>query len=490
MAWSAGEVFRGCGQYERAVKTFRSMPHRSPSVFAQTAAALAGLGKIDEARSEMNRYLESARSHMPSLPTSEREWRSVWYDTMPYQYDEDADTLFELLLKAGLCDDLPEPTDDMPSIAVLPFENMSGDPEQEHFADGITADIIATLSKFPHLRTISRYSTLQYKTEKPAIARIAQEQNSRYLLEGNLIDSRDESICWSERYDRDLDDLFAVQDDLTRQIALAMKTQLDDGEMALHRSRGATSIRAWELTLAAVDLQDSYIRRNILEAREMARQAIELDPGYAYAWITYGWTFWQEAYSGWSDSIDDLIDEAVKANRHAMSLEPNYGEVWTQAGTNLQMKHEFDEAIAACLKGVELEPGSAEAHALTAYAYLSIGDCEEARKYEQNMRKLCPILPNWYYLVSGGIEKKSGNLERAIVCFQRGLEVEPESPLCRFYLIDALMEQGDETRAQQLANEIRALDSSVTGRGLVHANSSDPGERRRFHDNLAKFGLV
>jgi TolB-like protein/Flp pilus assembly protein TadD len=485
MAWSAGEVFRGCGQYERAVKTFRSMPHRSPSVYAQTAAALAGLGKIDEARSEMNRYLESARSHMPSLPTNEREWRSVWYDTMPYQYDEDADTLFELLLKAGLCDDLPEPTDDIPSIAVLPFENMSGDPEQEHFADGITTDIIATLSKFKNMRTVARYSILQYRDQKTSIADIAAQQKVRYILEGSvrksgerirvsaeLIDSQNDQACWSERYDRDLDDLFAVQDEITRSIALAMKVQFDDGEMALHRSKGATSIRAWELTLTAVDLADTYIRQNVLDAREMVNQAIRLDPEYAYAWITLGWTYWQEAYAGWSDSIEELIGEAEKANQHAMSLDPNYGEAWILAGMNHQMKHESEAAIAACLKAVELEPGSSDVHALTAWAYLASNR------------------PNWYYGVSGGIEKKCGNLDLAIELFQQGLEVEPEAALCRFLLIDALMEKGETARARRLAEEIRALDKSMSGKGMVQSNSYDAGERQRFHDNLAKFDLV
>ena len=353
------------------------------------------------------------------------------------------------------------------------------------------------------MRTVARYSILQYRDQKTSIADIAEQQKVRYILEGSvrksgehirvsaqLIDAQNDQVCWSERFDRDLDALFVVQDEITQSIALAMKVQFDDGEMALHRSKGATSIRAWELTLAAVDLQETYIRQNILDARAMTNEAILLDPEYAYAWITLGWSYWQEAYSGWSDSIEELIEEAVKANQHAMSLDPNYGEAWSQAGMNHQMKHEPEEAIAACLRAVEFEPGSAEVHALTAFAYLAKGDHEEARKYDHNVLNLCPIRPNWYYLVSGGIEKKCGNLDLAIELFQQGLNVEPDAPLCRFYLIDALMEKGDEKRAQQFADEIRALDKSVTGKGLVHSNSYCAKERQRFHDNLAKFDLV
>ena len=454
----------------------------------------------------MQEFLSTARNEMLAMPQSRDEWLAYTVDNAPYEDSRINEKLIDYLYEAGLEEESnsdPDSAVEMPSIAVLPFENMSGDPEQEHFADGITSDIIATLSKFRHLRTVARYSILQYKDQKTSITDIAEQQKVRYILEGSvrksgkrirvsaeLIDAKTNQVCWSERNDRDLDDLFAVQDEITQSIAIAMKAQMDDGEMALHRSKGATNIRAWELTLAAIDLADTYIRQNIIDAREMTREAIQLDPDYAYAWINLAWTFWQEAYAGWSDSIEHLIEEAVKANQHAMSLDPNYGEAWIQAGMNHRMKHDPEAAIAACLKAVELEPGSAEIHALTAWAYLDTENFDAARRHEQNMRKLCPILPNWYYLVSGGIEKRCGNLDLAIEHFQQGLEVEPDSPLCRFYLIDALMDKGDEARAAKLADEIRALDKSVTGKGLVHANSCDVEERRRFHDNLAKFNLV
>jgi TolB-like protein/cytochrome c-type biogenesis protein CcmH/NrfG len=503
IGWNAGEIYRNAEDYERAIETFRALPHLSVSVHAQIAACLAGLGRVDEAREEMRQYLALAREQMISTPSSEVEWYRFWDETMPYKNREDTDRYFDLLKQAGLCDQSEILIDVIPSIAVLPFENMSGDPEQEHFADGITTDIIATLSRFRRMRTVARYSILQYKDQKTSIADIAGQQKVRYILEGSvrksgghirvsaeLIDAQTNQICWSERFDRDLDDLFVVQDEITQSIALAMKVQMDDGEMALHRSKGATSIRAWEMTLAAVDLSDTYIRQNILDARAMVNEAIRLDPNYAYAWITLGWTYWQEAYSGWSDSIEDLIEEAEKATQHAMSLDPNYGEAWILAGMNHQMKHEPEAALAACLKAVELEPGSSDVHALTAWAYLASNDCEAARRHEQRMVNLCPIRPNWYYGVSAGIEKKCGNLDLAIDLFQQGIEVEPDAPLCRFLLIDALTEKGETVRAQHLADEIRALDKLVTGKGMVQSNSYDAGERQRFYDNLAKFNLV
>ena len=500
--WAAGEAYLICGEYEKSVKTFRSIETPPNVVRAQIAASLAGSGQLELAHKEMQLYLQNARKNMSAYPSSVEVWRKLWGEYLPFEYAEDAENYFELLLQAGLCNDLVEPVDDMPSIAVLPFENMSDDPEQDHFADGITTDIIATLSRFDHMRTVSRYSVLQYKNQHAPIPNIAQQQNVRYILEGSvrksgnsirvsaeLIDSRDEKICWSERYDRDLDDLFAVQDEITRNIALAMKVQLDDGDMALHRSTGTNNIKAWQLTLSAIDLMDTYIRENILEARRMAQQAIDLDPGYPYAWVALGWTHWQEVYSGWSNSPEDSLVEAEKAQQRALDLVPLYSEAWTLGGLIHLMRHKPTQALEYCRKAVELEPGNAEIQALMAFCLIYVGDYENARQHEQTMLKLCPVLPNWYYLLGGEIAQTQGDYETAAHRFQQGIDVEPDSPLCRFYLIDVMMEQGYVTRARELADEIKALDKQVKGRGMVRTLSQDKTLRERFRANLEKFDL-
>jgi TolB-like protein/DNA-binding SARP family transcriptional activator/Flp pilus assembly protein TadD len=500
--WSAGGVYQGAGQFEKAIKTYRSIPHPPASIHASIAACFNGLGLAEEARKEMKRYQELAKREMPNYPTDENAWRRLWRISQAYRYDEDFEVAFDQLVQAGLLEDLTGPFEEMPSIAVLPFENMSGDSEQGYFSDGITTDIISTLSKFRHMRIVARHSTMQYKGRNASIEDISKQQGVRYILEGSvrksgdrirvnadLIDSQNKQIVWSEHYDRDLDDLFAVQDEMSMNIALAMKVHLDDGEMALHRSAGTTNIKAWQLTLEAIDLQDTYIQKNILEARNMAKQAIELDPGYPYAWVSLGWTHWQEVYIGRTESFEDALAEAEKANNHALSLAPEYSEAWSLAGTIHLMKHETDEMLAAFSKAIELQPGNAEIQALTAFAYIFIGDFEQARTRNQNMLQLCPVLPNWYYLIQGQIEQFSGSLDDAIDTYRRGIDVEPDSPLCRFYLVHALVERGDEAMAKELATEIRALDSSVTGKGLVRSLSINKALRDRFQASLEKFGL-
>jgi len=501
--WVAGDIYRKAGQYQKAIKTFRSISHPPASIHALIAACLIGLGLTREARDEMRRYQALARRQMSAYPQSEEAWRAHWRYYEAYQHEEDFDALFEQLLAAGLYEASAEAIEDMPSIAVLPFDNMSSDPEQEYFADGITADIVDTLAKFKHLRTVSRYSTLAYKNPRPAIADIASQQGVRYILEGSvrkggdrirvnaeLLDARDENIVWSERFDRNLDDLFAVQDEITRNIALAMKVQLDDGDMARYRSETASDIKAWELTMAAVDLQDTYIRKNLIEARAMAQRAVQIDPGYVYAWISLAWTHWQEIYSGWDASFDDSLAAAEEALARARELDPGYAEIFSLTGCIHMMRHEPEQAIRNNLRAVELEPGNAEIQALAAFAHVFAGDYERGRQYDQTVRRLCPVRANWHYLIEAQIEVAHGNLARAADLYRAGLEVEPESPLCRFFLVDLMLRMGEADAARAYAEEIRALDKAVTGRGLVLTYSADPSQREAFRASLAQYDLV
>ena len=153
------------------------------------------------------------------------------------------------------------------------------------------------------------------------------------------------------------------------------------------------------------------------------------------------------------------------------------------------MRHKPTQALEYCRKAVELEPGNAEIQALMAFCLIYVGDYESAHQHEQTMLKLCPVLPNWYYLLGGAIAQIQGDYETAAHCYQQGIDVEPDSPLCRFYLIDVMMEQGNETRARELADEISALDRQVKGRGMVRTLSQDKALRERFRANLEKFDL-
>lgn len=437
------------------------------------------------------------------MPESRVGWRKLYKQSSQYKYEEDFEELFSMLLQAGLCDEPAEGQDEIPSIAVLPFENMSGDAEQAFFSDGITTDIIATLSKFQHMRVISRHSIQQYKNREASITDIASEQSVRYILEGSvrkstekirvnaeLIDVHSEQNIWSERFDRELDDIFTIQDDITRNITVALKVALTDGERSASRTTGTNNVKAWELVLLATDLQDSYIQQNVIDARKMILQAIELDPKYAYARVALGWTHWQEAYSDWTDSLEQSLADAADAVEQSLQLEPDNAEAWILASTIHITKHESEKAVTASKRALEQEPGNAEIQALAGFAMNFIGDYEKATEHFNKALSLCPFCPNWYYLVGAQPHRDTGNLEKAAELLRRGIAAEPDSPLCRFYLADVLLEQGNETEAQQIATEIRKLDSSMNGRGLTRSHSNDASKRDRFLQNLEKLGLA
>ena len=198
-----------------------------------------------------------------------------------------------------------------PSIAVLPFDNMSGDPEQEFFSDGLAEDIITALSKIERMRVIARHSTFAYKGQALDLRRIAGELGVRYVLEGSvrrggdrlritaqLIDADDGSHLWAERYDRPVDDLFDIQDEITKEIVTSLRVKLTDGEEARVWARGTNNIDAWQFSVRAMELFREFTPSGYLEARELAERAVELDPDYAHAWAALGFTI------GGTDGLD------------------------------------------------------------------------------------------------------------------------------------------------------------------------------------------
>jgi TolB-like protein/DNA-binding SARP family transcriptional activator/Flp pilus assembly protein TadD len=501
--WCAGDVYRIAGLYPKAIKTFRSITHIPASLHALIATCFVAMESPEEAHKEMLLYKKLAQQEMPHYPRNETEWRKIWRDNMLYQYEEDFDAFFPLLLAAGLCDETEDQTDDTPSIAVLPFENMSGDPEQEYFSDGITSDIIATLSRFRGMQVIARHSTLVYKDRKASIDEIAAEQQVRYILEGSirksgkrirvnaeLIDSHSGENCWSESYDRNLDDIFAVQDEITLNIAVEMKVLLTDGDRAREQSAGTKSVKAWELCTRAAELQDSYIRENINQAHDLVKKSLEIDPDFSYAWTILGWLHWQEAFLNWVDSIDDALDEAEEATQKALELTPLSADAWILMGAIWQLRGEIEQAVAACEKAVSIAPGNAEVQMIAAWNRIFAGETEKALPLYQNAIRLAPIYPPWFSGIEGYLHEKEGRIQEAIAAYRHGIEIEPESPLQRVYLIDALLKTNQIDEARKVADEIRALDSDFKVSGIIRGNSPDPVECARFKSNMEKMGFL
>ncbi|MDA9982470.1 winged helix-turn-helix domain-containing protein [Gammaproteobacteria bacterium] len=247
--------------------------------------------------------------------------------------------------KAESTKPIPLPPPDKPSIAVLPFQNLSNDPEQEYFSDGITEDVIIALSRISGLLVVARNSTMVYKGKAIDVKEIGREQGVRHVLEGSvrkggnrirvtaqLIDATTGHHQWAEHYDRELDDIFEVQDDITKQVTTELNVRLARGEEARVWARGTSNIEAWEKLIRVAPLSDDHVKEHNIEAQRLAGEAVHLDPNYATAWVGLGWTHWEDALWSWAESNDASISTALSCARRALEIDSEHPEALALLG--------------------------------------------------------------------------------------------------------------------------------------------------------------
>jgi len=303
----------------------------------------------------------------------------------------------------------PLPLPDKPSIAVLPFNNMSGDPEQEYFSDGITEDIITALSKLSKLFVVARNSTFAYKGQAVDIRRVGREQGVRYVLEGSvqrggsrlritaqLIDAATGLHVWAERYDRTTQDLFEVQDEITREVTSALQVKLTEGEQARLWAGGTRNLEAWEAAIQAPELLHSHRRVDVLPARRFAERALALDDNYASAWAMLGWSYWNEAYNGWTDDPETTLRVAEEALERARAIDDkNPDTLALLAFLHLSLR-KYDEARRLIEMAMTLGPSNSFAPAVAANVALCCNRPRDMVPLLERAMRLCPIYPAWY----------------------------------------------------------------------------------------------
>lgn len=337
--------------------------------------------------------------------------------------EEDADSISSLSARASLASGKP-------SVAVLPFDNMSDDPDQEYFSDGLVEDVITTLSKIERIRVIARNSTFVYKGQAIDLRRVAEELGVRYVLKGSvrrggerlrvtaqLIDAADGGHLWAERYNRRVDDLFDIQDEIAKEIVTALRVRLTDGEEARVWSRGTGNIEAWEYCVRATELAREFTSSSYLEARALAEKAIELDPDYAQAWATLGITYWTDGRFGYTGDAAAKFARAAQIADRAMALDGSisWGISLGAVVAGALGRHQAGVEIAR--RGIDLYPGSADLRAFFAWALTGAGDYREAERQIRAATTLNPFYPNYY----------RGVLARALICLE---EYEEALTLC------------------------------------------------------------
>jgi len=305
------------------------------------------------------------------------------------------------------------PLPDRPSIAVLPFDNMSGDPDQEYFADGICEDIITALSRIRWLFVIARNSTFVYKHRAVDVRQVARDLGVRYVLEGSvrraghrlrvsaqLIDALSGSHHWAEQYDRELGEIFAVQDEITRSVVGAIEPRLLAAEGVRALSRSSEDLGAWELVARAQTQVWRVTRADTATAVDALKQTVAAYPDYAPARSLLAFRLLFAAHMGWVDRDDALRDGRQHAVR-AMALDD--GDSWGQIalGYLAMMERRSEESIAAFRRAVELNPNSAAARGGLGHCLAFAGRDGEAIEHAESAIRLSPLDPDMAIFVGG-----------------------------------------------------------------------------------------
>jgi adenylate cyclase len=393
--------------------------------------------------------------------------------------------------------DLPEKT----SIAVLPFINMSDDPKQEYFSEGVTQDIITTLSKIPRLSVVVR--TPQLNDQSKNLNQFAPLQDVRYSLEGSvrkdgnrirvsvqLIEVNTGNHVWAERYDRELDDIFSVQDDITHHISIEMRIRLSEGEKMRVLAGRTKSVEAWERLLKADELTNTLIHEDNLKARRLLEEAVQLDPHYAAAWTQLANTFVGDVFMGRSDSREDSLEKALNAANKALEVEEGYPTALTILGYVNLFRGDYDSAVGLMRKAVAREPRNAEIIATCAYAMVYADLLDDALEFIRRAIELSPISPMWYFVCLGMCYHARGENELAISTLREAIAMEPGSALARPYIISALVEAGLVDEAKQIAREVIRIEPSFTLSRWPGANFKNVAIKAKITSNLIEVGLL
>jgi len=355
---------------------------------------------------------------------------------------------------------------DKPTIAVLPFTNMSGDAQQEYLSDGITEDITTALAHFSKLSVVARNSAFTYKGKAVDVRQVGKELGVRYVLEGSvrrtsdrgritaqLIDTLDGRHIWAEAYDRNLKDLFGVQDEVIQQIAGRLDVELDRAQLEQATRGSPKDFGAYDLVLQARKLVYDHSEANHRESRDLLERAVALDPQLVPAYIELAWVYLDEYRFKWNPRPEPL-DRALKAASKAVELEPNNGFAHWRLAKVLFFRKEMDRFDSESQRALALNPNHAETLADVSTHLSVVGRHDEAYEIAKKAAKLDPNL-TWNYLtyVRYFLSKKQYR-EALAASYQVDI---PEFYWTHFWRALPYAELGDTAAAHKEASEVLRL---------------------------------
>src|SRR5713226_165453 len=372
------------------------------------------------------------------------------------------------------------PLPDKPSIAVLPFDNLSEDPKQEYFSDGITEDLTSDLSKLSGLFVISRNSAFTYKGKAVKVQEVSKELGVQYVLEGSvrkadgqvritaqLIDAIQDHHLWTERYDRPLQDIFALQDEIVQKIVTTLKLQLtlmEQGYLVRKRTDNLEAYDSWLRGLESLlRARDETKKELNVQARQMFEKAIELDPQYAEAYAGLGTTYFLERWYAWSQDPQTL-ERALELGQKAIALDGSLPGSHDLLGGIYVWKKQHDQAIAEEERAITLDPNDADGYVTLGVILAFAGRPEEGIGWIERGMRLNPHYPPWYLFELGQAYRLTGRYAEAVATLKEVISRSPNLTVAHNTLADSYVQQwafqqspDAQTLAQALAAALRAV---------------------------------
>lgn len=397
------------------------------------------------------------------------------------------------------------PLPDKPSIAVLPFDNMSADPEQEYFSDGMTEDIITALSRIRQLFVIARNTTFTYKNQSVDVQAVARDLGVRYVLEGGvrkagnrvritaqLIDGVSGNHLWAERYDRELEDIFAVQDEITETIVGAIEPQLHVAEIIRAQHKTPSSLDAWDLVMQALDRISRFTETDSREAIALLDRAIEADPTFARAHAHKGWATVWRAFQGW-DPMGPAINSAGDSIAKAAQFDAE--EPWVHVARTMLClaSRKGPEAIAAARKSIELNPNFAYGYSFLGVALAVTGDGDAGLAAIARAVRLSPrdLLRDEFDLFYSAAYFQKGDYGKASEHAAEAASLRPGHAFAHMMEAASRALDGDQERAEAALGRLNSL---VPGFNLEAAEIQNAymrdDDRARFMSGLRQAGLA
>jgi adenylate cyclase len=389
-----------------------------------------------------------------------------------------------------------------PSIAVLPFVNMSADPEQEYFSDGLTEDLITDLSKISSLFVIARNSVFTYKGRTVKVEEVGRELGVRYLVEGSvrkagnrvritaqLIEASSGGHLWAERYDRDLADIFAIQDEVTKKIVSTVAVKLTEDERKSIAFAPTDNVEAYDYRLRGSEYFARATKEGNAQARQMYEKAIELDPGFAVAYVDLGWTYVSDWSFQWRQS-PEALEKASELAQKALFIDDALPGAYRLLGSVCAFRKDHYDGVTALEKAITLDPNDAESYAALARIHAFSGRSKDALGLMEKAIRLNPAHPAWYSFSLGLAYFMIKEDDKATKAFKQAVRLNPNFLPSHVFLAAIHSRRGNKDEARtEVAEVLRISPDFTLERNVEYFPIADRAIVVELIDSLRKAGF-